>query len=76
VYFNRPSEFSYRPEYANLDLDLWDLILFVDIEFRSQTELVNWIESTGAQHWLLSVAGLHAGENTFAQCGLQACLEF
>jgi len=62
VYYNRPGEFSYRPEYANIDLELWDLILFVDIEFRSQTELVNWVESTGAQHWLLSVAGLHAGE--------------
>lgn len=62
VYFNRPNEFSYLPEYANVDLDQWDLILFVDIEFRSQTELTQWIASTGAQHWLLSVAGLHDGE--------------
>ncbi len=62
VYFNRPGEFSYRPEYANIDLDQWDLILFVDIEFRSQTELTEWIATTGAERWLLSVAGLHAGE--------------
>ena len=62
VFFNRPGEFSYRPEYADIDVDQWDLILFVDIEFRSQTELVNWISTTGAQRWLLSVAGLHAGE--------------
>lgn len=62
VYCNRPHEFSYRPEYASFDFEQWDLVLFVDIEFRSQTELVGWIITTGCKNWALSVAGLHAGE--------------
>lgn len=62
VFYNRPTEFSYRPEYANINIELFDLVMFVDIEFRSQTELVDWIKTTGATNWLLSVAGLHAGE--------------
>lgn len=58
VFYNRPGEFSYKPEFATLDISQFDLVLFTDIEFRSQTELMTWIETTGAQHWLLSVAGL------------------
>jgi hypothetical protein len=38
VYFNRPTEFSYKPEFENLQLSQFDLVLFTDIEFRSQTE--------------------------------------
>jgi hypothetical protein len=62
VYFDRPTEFSYKPEFENLQLSQFDLVLFTDIEFRSQAELVNWINTTDANNWLLSVAGLHAAE--------------
>lgn len=62
VFCDRPNEFSYRPEYADLDLSLFDLVLFTDIEYRSQTELEQWIQTTGATNWLLSVAGLHNHE--------------
>ena len=58
VYFNRPTEFSFRPEYLKLDLEKFDLVLFTDIEFRSQQELVEWIETTGVTNWLLCVGGL------------------
>ena len=62
VYFDRPTEFSYKPEFENLQLSQFDLVLFTDIEFRSQTELINWINTTDTNNWLLSVAGLHAAE--------------
>jgi hypothetical protein len=62
VFFNRPTEFSYCTEFATLDIEKFDLVLFTDIEFRSQAELVAWIETTGATNWLLSVAGLHRPE--------------
>jgi hypothetical protein len=56
------NEFSYLPQYQNLDLSKFDLVLFTDIEWRSQTELMSWIESTNAKHWLLHVAGLWLDE--------------
>lgn len=62
VYFNRKTEFSYKPEFEGLNLDQFDLVLFTDIEFRRQTELVNWINTVGAKNWLLSVGGLYDDE--------------
>lgn len=58
VFYDRPTEFSYKPEFATVDLGLFDLVLFTDIEFRSQTELMAWIETTGVKNWLLCVGGL------------------
>lgn len=58
VYYDRATEFSYRPEFADLDVYQFDLVLFTDIEFRPQTELVSWIESKRIGSWLLCVAGL------------------
>lgn len=62
VFCDRVTEFSYRPEFADLDLSKFNLVLFTDIEFRSQTELLAWIETQGVDNWLLSVAGLHFTE--------------
>lgn len=62
VFCDNPREFSYKPEFANVDLSQFDLVLFTDIEFRRQTELIDWINTTSAKNWLLSVAGLHADE--------------
>ena len=58
VYYNKPGEFSFKPEFATLDIGQFDLVLFTDIEFRQQTELMNWIDTTGAANWLLCVGGL------------------
>lgn len=57
VYSDRPKEFSYRPEFDSVPLQDFDLVLFTDIEWRSQTELLAWIETTGVENWLLHVAG-------------------
>ena len=62
VYYNDPKNFAYRPEFDNLDLTLFDLVAFHDIEFRTQTELLEWIATTGVKNWLLCVGGLHAQE--------------
>lgn len=62
VFCDRPNEFSYRPEYSEVDLQQFDLVLFTDIEWRSQKELMAWIETTGVDNWLLHVAGLHKDE--------------
>lgn len=60
---NDPSDFAHRPEFLHLDLSQFDLVLFTDIQFRSQAELITWIQSTGARTWLLSVAGLWGNES-------------
>lgn len=62
VHYNNPKNFAYRSEFDNLDLTLFDLVVFHDIEFRRQTELIEWIATTGVKNWLLCVGGLHADE--------------
>ena len=62
VHFNNPQDFAYKPEFTGLDLAQFDLVLFTDIEFRKQTDLINWIETTSAKKWLLSVGGLYSDE--------------
>lgn len=62
VFCDRPTEFSYKPEFEKLDLSQFDIVLFTDIEFRRQEELIQWINTTNAKNWLLCVGGLHAYE--------------
>lgn len=62
VFYDRPTEFSYRPEYASLDLSCFDLVMFTDIEFRSQTELLKWIATKPVENYLLCVGGLWKNE--------------
>jgi len=62
VYYNNPKDFAYKTEFDGLDLTQFDLVLFTDIEFRRQTDLINWIETTGAKNWLLTVGGLYSDE--------------
>jgi hypothetical protein len=62
VYSDRQTEFSYQPEFDTVPLHQFDLVLFTDIEWRSQTELLAWIETTGVENWLLHVAGLWLDE--------------
>ena len=62
VYYNNPKNFAYRPEFDNLDLTPFDLVVFHDIEFRRQTDLIKWITTTSVKNWLLCVGGLHADE--------------
>lgn len=62
VHYDNPRDFAYKPEFKELDLTQFDLVLFTDIEFRRQTDLMRWIETTGATNWLLSVGGLYADE--------------
>ena len=62
VFYDNPKDFAYKPEFANLDLEQFDLVLFTDIQFRRQTDLLKWIETTGAKNWLLSVGGLYSDE--------------
>ena len=67
VYCDRPTEFSYKPEFAAVPLHKFDLILFTDIEWRSQTELIDWIKTTGVENWCLHVAGRWLDENLDAR---------
>ena len=62
VHYNDPKNFAYRTEFDNLDLTPFDLVVFHDIEFRRQTELIEWIATTGVKNWLLCIGGLHANE--------------
>jgi len=62
VHFDNSQDFAYKSEFEGLDLTQFDLVLFTDIEFRRQTDLMNWIETTGAKKWLLSVGGLYSRE--------------
>lgn len=62
VYYDNPDEFSWLPEYEQIDPALFDLVLFIDIEFRPQAQLVEWIKSKNIARWLLSVGGLTHNE--------------
>lgn len=62
VYYDNPKDFAYKQEFAGLDLDQFDLVLFTDIEFRKQRDIMAWIETVGARNWLLSVGGLYSNE--------------
>lgn len=62
VYYDDPEEFSWLPEYQHIDPGLFDLVLFTDIEFRPQTQLVEWIKSKGISRWLLTIGGLTHNE--------------
>jgi hypothetical protein len=62
VHYNNTQDFAYKTEFEGLDLTQFDLVLFTDIEFRRQTDLIKWIETTGAKKWLLSVGGLYSDE--------------
>ena len=62
VYCNRPTEFSYNPVFDTVPLDKFDLVLFTDIEWRSQAERIAWVETMGVDNWLLHVAGVWLDE--------------
>jgi len=62
VFYSLPDKHEYNLEFTQLPLHLFDLVLFSDIEWHSQTELVAWIETTGITNWLLHVAGLWLDE--------------
>jgi hypothetical protein len=62
VYCDRPTEFSYKPEFENVPLHKFDLVLFTDIEWRSQKKLIAWIETMNVENWLLHTAGVWLDE--------------
>ena len=62
VFYSLPGKHEYNLEFTQLPLHKFDLVLFTDIEWHSQTELVAWIETTGITNWLLHVAGLWLDE--------------
>ena len=62
VFYSLPNKFDYRPEYMQFPLHKFDLVLFTDIEWHSQRELIAWIETTGVSNWLLHTAGVWLDE--------------
>jgi len=63
VFYSLPDKHEYNLEFTQLPLHKFDLVLFTDIEWHSQTELVAWIATTGITNWLLHVAGLWLDES-------------
>ena len=57
VFYSLPNKHEYNTEFMQLPLHEFDLVLFTDIEWHSQTELIAWIETTGVENWLLHTAG-------------------
>ena len=62
VFYSLPHKHEYNTDFCALDLGQFDLVLFTDIEWHSKAELVQWIETTGVDNWLLHVAGLWLDE--------------
>jgi hypothetical protein len=62
VFYSLPNKHEYNVEYMQLPLHKFDLVLFTDIEWHSQTELIAWIETTGVENWLLHTAGVWLDE--------------
>jgi hypothetical protein len=57
VFYSDSSKFEFNTEYQKVPLHLFDLVLFTDIEWHSQTALIDWINTTGVKNWCLHVAG-------------------
>lgn len=57
VFYSLPHKHEYNQDLSALNLEQFDLVLFTDIEWHSQAELIEWISSTGANNWLLHTAG-------------------
>ena len=62
VFYSLPNKHEYNTEYMQLPLHEFDLVLFTDIEWHSQAELIDWIETTGIENWLLHTAGVWLDE--------------
>jgi len=62
VFYSLPNKHEYNLEFTKLPLDKFDLVLFTDIEWHSKAELIEWIETTGVDNWLLHTAGLWLDE--------------
>jgi len=62
VYYDTQGNFAYNSEIAGLRLEQFNLVLFTDIEYNRQSDLIDWINTTNAPNWLLSVGGLYPNE--------------
>jgi hypothetical protein len=62
VFYSLPNKHEYNTELMKLPLHQFDLVLFTDIEWHSQTELIAWIETMDVKHWLLHTAGIWLDE--------------
>lgn len=60
--FNRPDNFAYSAEHANLDLDQFDLVVISDIEQASTRDLVSWIEDCRIRNYVLAQGSFHESE--------------
>lgn len=62
VFYSLPNKHEYNTKYMQLPLHEFDLVLFTDIEWHSQAELIAWIETMHIEHWLLHTAGVWLDE--------------
>jgi len=62
VFYSLPNKHEYNSEFMQLPLHKFDLVLFTDIEWHSKKELIEWIETTGIENWLLHTAGVWLDE--------------
>jgi hypothetical protein len=62
VFYDDPHDFAFIPGTKNLDLEQFDLILFVDIEFRRQQQILDWIATKNCSRYLICLGGLHENE--------------
>lgn len=63
VFYDDPKGFAWNPAFENLQLQQFDLVLFTDIEFRTQKQICAWIDTVDCPSYLLCVGGLHRGES-------------
>ena len=62
VFYSLTNKHEYNLEFTKLPLHQFDLVLFTDIEWHSKAELIEWIETTGINNWLLHTAGVWLDE--------------
>lgn len=67
VFYDDPGDFAFLPDQKDLDLEQFDLVLFTDIEFRRQQQLLDWIATKNCTNYLLCVGGLHEHETLTAR---------
>jgi len=62
VLYNEPYIHNYDPNFPQIDLSQFDLVLFSDIEYYTQSVIEDWIKKQNVKNYVLATGGLNDQE--------------
>lgn len=61
VFYDQPWIHSYDPD-LKINLDQFDLVLFSDVEYYTQSDIETWIAQQGVKQYVLALGGISPGD--------------